>query len=519
MRFEIESWIWYAFAVGMIIARLYVSQDLRFIETIEQSLTLITTSISRTILFRTPKGLQYDDWIMGIFVTTCYTALITTSNIEAKTQSNLLPPTFDITTLTPQQLSARAYGSKIVVVVEQLQIAVIWSCKACLLILYHRLTESVAPTSHRAIRLLAAYVALSLIVMQILYFTTWCRPFRAYWTVPAPSPQCTTLTSHRITNTVFNISSDLAMLAIALPLSLRSLLPLKRKLILSLLFSLCLFAILAAVLNKYYSFTSPYAPSWIAWYARESSTAILVANLPFTWTLLRKMFNLGAFDAQHPPPPTYHSSRTAGGRQTARTLRANQASPVPGVEEKVGGSKGSKSLSLIGSVCASSRGREERREAQEVRSSETTTTTQSDAGLLSEAIQAVDFAGGRLDGDTGDVDIDVEKAIDAISPVAALYHQHAQHLAPRPASPALSRRTTGSVQVAADGTGGYVTVPRRVHLHHRNDVSRASSVASSIRRPMSAQGVRDDASTVSASVGAGGGRSAADRRKRARLSG
>lgn len=35
MRFEIESWIWYAFAVGMIVARLYVSQELYLIENIE----------------------------------------------------------------------------------------------------------------------------------------------------------------------------------------------------------------------------------------------------------------------------------------------------------------------------------------------------------------------------------------------------------------------------------------------------------------------------------------------------
>jgi hypothetical protein len=82
--------------------------------------------------------------------------------------------------------------------------------------------------------------------------------------------------------------------------------------------------ILAAILNKYYSFKNPYSIStWISWYIREASTAILVANLPFTWTLLRKLFNLGSFDGSTPPPPTYHSSRTAGGRRTQRKRDSN----------------------------------------------------------------------------------------------------------------------------------------------------------------------------------------------------
>lgn len=448
---------------------------------------------------------------MGIFVTACYTTLIIMSNIEAKAQSNLLPPHFNISTLTPEEISKRAYGSKIVIVVEQMQIAVIWSCKVCLLILYHRITESVAPTHHLAIRLLAVYVILGFIIMEILYFTAWCRPFSQYWAVPAYSSQCTALSNHRITNAVFNISSDLIMLCIALPLFLRSLLPLKRKLILCAIFSLGIFVILAAVLNKYYSFTMPYKSTWIFWYTRESSTAILVANLPFTWTLLRKIFNLGAFDDDHPPPPTYHSSRTAGGRRTARTHRAHNAPPsTHHSNEKPLESKNSHSLSLIGSVCAS---REEKSHSSRPNQNahQLTDTTHSDRGLLSEAINPLDFA-PTLTSATDDIDL--ESAL-TISPLPT-----GPNLSLRPVSPAPSRRTTISTQLSADGTGGYVALPRRVHIQHGTGVSRASSVASSVRRPMSvgsANGSENRSIMVTAG-GAGGGRSATDRRKRARLS-
>ena len=55
------------------------------------------------------------------------------------------------------------------------------------------------------------------------------------------------------------------------------------------------FQILCAVLNKYYSFVHPFSPLWTFWYIREASTAILVANMPMCWALMRRLFNLRSF--------------------------------------------------------------------------------------------------------------------------------------------------------------------------------------------------------------------------------
>ena len=132
--------------------------------------------------------------------------------------------------------------------------------------------------------------------MEVFYFGVWCRPFRGYWEVPTPNIQCSAATHHLITNAVFNISSDLLTLALALQLFIRSKLPFKRKLVLCGIFGLGIFVILAAVLNKYYSFRHQFGSQWTFWYVRESSTAMIVANLPFLWTLLRRIFKLGAFD-------------------------------------------------------------------------------------------------------------------------------------------------------------------------------------------------------------------------------
>jgi hypothetical protein len=86
------------------------------------------------------------------------------------------------------------------------------------------------------------------------------------------------------------------MLCIPLPLLITSQLPRTRKLILCVLFGLGIFVIMCALLNKYYSFAHPFSPMWEFWYVREASTAVLVANMPMCWPLLRRIFNLKAFN-------------------------------------------------------------------------------------------------------------------------------------------------------------------------------------------------------------------------------
>ena len=71
------------------------------------------------------------------------------------------------------------------------------------------------------------------------------------------------------------------MLIVVLPIFLRMKLPLRKKIPLIGVFSLGIFTIVAAILNKVYSFSDPFGSLWTYWYTRESSTALIVANLPF----------------------------------------------------------------------------------------------------------------------------------------------------------------------------------------------------------------------------------------------
>jgi hypothetical protein len=89
------------------------------------------------------------------------------------------------------------------------------------------------------------YVAATFVVMEICYLAVWCRPFSNYYAVPTPNIQCSAATNHLIMNAVFNISSDLIMLVVALQMLVRSRLPLRRKLVLSGIFGLGIFVVRA----------------------------------------------------------------------------------------------------------------------------------------------------------------------------------------------------------------------------------------------------------------------------------
>ncbi|KAF1352592.1 hypothetical protein BDV97DRAFT_280858, partial [Delphinella strobiligena] len=260
----VETWTWWSFVIVVLICRI----------------------ISRWLILGSVKRFQADDYVM-LFAVCTYTALIVTINIVSNDTTNLLPSGFDVSSLPASEKSQRVYGSKLTIVVEQCQILTIWSIKACMLIMYARLT--VKRRENVAIKILGGYVAFTFIFMEIFYFGVWCRPFQDYWAVPTPNVQCSAAIHHLITNAVFNISSDTLILAVALPMFIKTKLPLRKKVAIVGIFSLGSFVILCAILNKYYSFTDPFGSQWTNWYERESSTAILTANMPYMWALIRRV--------------------------------------------------------------------------------------------------------------------------------------------------------------------------------------------------------------------------------------
>ncbi|KAE8137953.1 hypothetical protein BDV38DRAFT_270974 [Aspergillus pseudotamarii] len=240
---------------------------------------------SRRIARKSWKKLQTDDYLMVVILFT-FTGVVVCANETAQHGSNYIPLEKALS-LTEEEHDDAVYGSKMTFILEHFTLVSLWLVKACLLIIYNRLTLGLR--EHLAVKVLAVYVAASFVIIEILFCTVWCGPPITMYS------QCATYYDHLVTTSAFNISSDLMMLCIPIPLVLRSQIPLKRKLILCAVFSLGLIVILMAILNRYVNFTEEYTVSFLRWYVAEVATAVYVANVPLLWPLLRELFSLSSF--------------------------------------------------------------------------------------------------------------------------------------------------------------------------------------------------------------------------------
>lgn len=84
---------------------------------------------------------------------------------------------------------------------------------------------------------------------------------------------------------------------------------------------------MTAVLNRYYNFSNPNSLVYAFWYVGESSTALMVANLPLCWPLLQWLLSAGPWTEsgsrnqlqQHQQAPRHKQPRT--GRFDRRSRR------------------------------------------------------------------------------------------------------------------------------------------------------------------------------------------------------
>jgi hypothetical protein len=122
-----------------------------------------------------------------------------------------------------------------------------------------------------------------------------------------------------------SISSDLFLLVVAMPILIAVRLPYRQKLILLTLFGLGGFVIVAAVLTKVYCLVpSLISYVYMNWYFREATVAMLVTNLPLSWSLIRdafpglKSWTNGDSDWR---PKTWPRSSRSGGHSNERKSR------------------------------------------------------------------------------------------------------------------------------------------------------------------------------------------------------
>ncbi|KAL4867325.1 hypothetical protein BDV12DRAFT_198282 [Aspergillus spectabilis] len=247
---------------------------------------------SRIIANGSIKRLYFEDYVMTVTFL-IYTSLLVLIQVSSHFATNLMDPAdYDQVLSDPQQVRDRIFGSKIVIGLEQCMLFSTWGVKTCMLTLFWRLTKNLR--LHVYVKIVAVYVAVGFVVIMVTYYAVYCRPFSQYWAMPVQDMQCATYQRYSITQAVFNLSSDAAMLAIPIPLLIKAQMKITKKVLLVCIMSLGVFTIIAAILNKVFNFASPLTTTYQIWYIREASTAIYVANLVCMWPLLRKVFSLAA---------------------------------------------------------------------------------------------------------------------------------------------------------------------------------------------------------------------------------
>ncbi|KAL2861817.1 hypothetical protein BJX68DRAFT_260621 [Aspergillus pseudodeflectus] len=248
--------------------------------------------VSRVIATGSLKRLYFEDYVMTLTFL-IYTSLLILIQISSHYATNLMDPAdYDQVLRDPQQVQDRIFGSKIVIGLEQCMLFSTWGVKICMLTLFWRLTKNLR--LHLYVKIVAVYVAVGFVVIMVTYYAVYCRPFSQYWAMPVENLQCATYQRYSITQAVFNLSSDAAMLAVPIPLIIKTQMKRTKKVLLICIMSLGVFTIVAAILNKVYNFASPYTTTYQIWYIREASTSIYVANLVCLWPLMRRIFGFVA---------------------------------------------------------------------------------------------------------------------------------------------------------------------------------------------------------------------------------
>lgn len=233
------------------------------------------------------KGLETDDYLM-LSALVWYTLLCVSLNQVASGGGSNLMTEEDIANLTPQTKAERIRGSKWVFVSEHAMVITIWTLKACMLIIYSRITDGLK--QRKLVMICAVYTALGFVGSELALFLS-CRPLDQYWAVPTEHDQCSSYQHYQIANGIFSVTSDIAIMLVAMPLLIAVRLPMRQKIILLGIFGLGIFVIISAILTKIYCLVpSLISYVYMNWYFREATVGMLVVNLPLIWHLLRTVF-------------------------------------------------------------------------------------------------------------------------------------------------------------------------------------------------------------------------------------
>ncbi|ETS85373.1 hypothetical protein PFICI_03398 [Pestalotiopsis fici W106-1] len=182
-------------------------------------------------------------------------------------------------TLTDDEIKRIEIGSKCLLAGWCLYVTMIFCMKGCMLFVYQRLTFQLE--QQRLVKIASVMTVLAYIA-TIMVCLTRCMPFHKNWQVyPYPGDACALNVPNYLALIVTNVTTDLVILYIPMPLLWAVKMPLRRKVLCGFWLSLGFFIIIAALLRCILCLSDPTSISLgTIWSIRETFVAILAVNIP-----------------------------------------------------------------------------------------------------------------------------------------------------------------------------------------------------------------------------------------------
>ncbi|PGH07329.1 hypothetical protein GX51_01873 [Blastomyces parvus] len=186
----------------------------------------------------------------------------------------------------------RVIGSKIQICGWTSYSVLLWSLKASLLVLYMRLTLGLKRSYRIRIYIGFAFIVGSWLAVILNLFLA-CRPFHKNWQIyPDPGNVCQPAISNQIIWVFlgFNVTTDMYLLSIPIPMLWQSSIKPLKKVGLTVLFSGGLLVMACAVLRVVMIVIDPIngAQSAGSWAVRETFVAVITTNLPMIFPLMKR---------------------------------------------------------------------------------------------------------------------------------------------------------------------------------------------------------------------------------------
>ncbi|KAJ4985320.1 hypothetical protein SVAN01_09171 [Stagonosporopsis vannaccii] len=187
----------------------------------------------------------------------------------------------------------RVLGSKIQLAGWTLAPCLLWTLKLCVTFFYYRLTNGLG-TYQKRIHIAMVLIATSFVAVMMTIFLA-CRPYKHYWQIsPNPGNSCQPAISKPIiwVSFVLNVSTDIFLFFIPIPMLWKSSLQLYKKVAATSVLSAGLLIIICATLKSIYVIVDPVNGGQLAaeWGTRETFIAVVTTNLPMIFPLFKVWF-------------------------------------------------------------------------------------------------------------------------------------------------------------------------------------------------------------------------------------